>query len=319
MFVGKPPRTGACLTYLVCFGAAVTACHKANEESKPTTPVAQIHSSDTWFASGKTSIEVTGDVQFTDQRFISASQVIPIKLNTEMAFVTQSEGSRRAQIFEVTGNTAPRLLRGNLMCDAPIRWIAAWHPSTTELHLAVYAGSSPPQAEMNGLCADYLYTTDQKQAELRRSMLSGGAGALLSSSNAGAGVVPSAAASPASVTAEPSSTQNSEYAGLSTDFQTCHQAAQSTYEIDDCIKAEDHRLDVSLGITYHEMMNNPGGNSVGSLKLRDDERAWIRKMNAHCALAASGGSGAGVSSGICQLHEKSARLDYLRGLQAGTD
>ena len=99
-------------------------------------------------------------------------------------------------------------------------------------------------------------------------------------------------------------------------YNSCMGAAGgSTMPMKDCMGAEYEAWDKQLNQTYQGLMaRRPAADQA---KLRDDERAWLKRTKHKCDHAGddeAGGSLQGVEIDQCNLDETIARTVYLRGL-----
>jgi uncharacterized protein YecT (DUF1311 family) len=77
-----------------------------------------------------------------------------------------------------------------------------------------------------------------------------------------------------------------------------------------CIHAEHGRHDVKLNAAYKRAMARLS--PAGRIKLRNDERAWIKRRDAHCAEeASSGGTIDRINWPMCMLDETIVRTRQL--------
>ena len=92
-------------------------------------------------------------------------------------------------------------------------------------------------------------------------------------------------------------------------------AGGSTLPMKECIGAEYETWDKQLNQTYQVLMaRRPAADQA---RLRDDERAWLKRTKHKCDHAGDdeeGGSLQGVEIDQCNLDETILRTVYLRGL-----
>ena len=90
----------------------------------------------------------------------------------------------------------------------------------------------------------------------------------------------------------------------------------STLQIKGCIADEYETWDKQLNQTYQALMaHRPAADQA---KLRDDERAWLKRTKHKCDHAGDdeeGGTLQGVEIDQCNLDETILRTVYLRGLR----
>jgi uncharacterized protein YecT (DUF1311 family) len=93
-------------------------------------------------------------------------------------------------------------------------------------------------------------------------------------------------------------------------------AGGSTLPMKECLGAEQDAWDKQLNAVYQTLMaSRPAAEKI---KLRDDERAWLKRSDHKCEHAGDaeeGGTLQGVEIDICDLNEKILRTLYLRGLK----
>src|SRR5579871_2103697 len=127
----------------------------------------------------------------------------------------------------------------------------------------------------------------------------------------GAGLIAILLAMPASVAA---AGVDSYY---SKTFNACmNDAGGSTMPMRDCLAAEHDAWDKSLNETYRGLIASRTGGD--KLKLRDEERAWLKATAHKCDHAGddeAGGSLQGVEVDQCYLDETIRRTVYLRGVR----
>jgi|HubBroStandDraft_1064217.scaffolds.fasta_scaffold371213_1 uncharacterized protein YecT (DUF1311 family) len=93
-------------------------------------------------------------------------------------------------------------------------------------------------------------------------------------------------------------------------------AAGSTMPTRDCIGAEYQAWDKQLNDTYQALI--AGRAAPDKVKLRDDERAWLKDTKTRCDHAGDderGGSLQGIEIDQCNLDQRILRTVYLRGLR----
>jgi len=93
-------------------------------------------------------------------------------------------------------------------------------------------------------------------------------------------------------------------------------AGGSTMPMRDCIGAEYQAWDKQLNEAYQALMASRA--APDKVKLRDDERAWLKRTKHKCDHAGDdeeGGTLRGVEIDQCNLDETILRTVYLRGLQ----
>jgi uncharacterized protein YecT (DUF1311 family) len=98
-------------------------------------------------------------------------------------------------------------------------------------------------------------------------------------------------------------------------FNDCMSAAMATMQMRDCLSAEYTDWDKSLNQAYQVLM--AARDAPEKLKLRDDERAWLRRTKAKCDHAGddeAGGTLQAVEIDQCNLDQTVLRTLYLRGL-----
>lgn len=100
-------------------------------------------------------------------------------------------------------------------------------------------------------------------------------------------------------------------------YNACMDAAGgSTMPMRDCMGAEYQAWDKQLNEAYQALM--AGRAAPDKVKLRDDERAWLKRTKNKCDHAGDdeqGGSLQGVEIDQCNLDETILRTVYLRGLR----
>ena len=99
-------------------------------------------------------------------------------------------------------------------------------------------------------------------------------------------------------------------------YRTCQGGAMSTLQIKGCIADEYETWDKQLNQTYQALMaHRPAADQA---KLRDNERAWLKRTKHKCDHAGDdeeGGTLQGVEIDQCNLDETILRTVYLRGLR----
>ena len=99
-------------------------------------------------------------------------------------------------------------------------------------------------------------------------------------------------------------------------FNDCMNAAGgSTMPMRDCIGAEYDAWDKQLNQVYQALIAARA--APDKLKLRDDERAWLKRTKTKCDHAGDdeeGGSLQGIEIDQCNLDQTILRTTYLRGL-----
>ncbi len=100
-------------------------------------------------------------------------------------------------------------------------------------------------------------------------------------------------------------------------YNDCMEAASgSTMPMRDCLGAEYQAWDKQLNAVYRALI--AGDPAPDKVKLRDDERAWLKRTKHKCDHAGDdeqGGSLQGVEIDQCNLDETILRTVYLRGLR----
>ena len=100
-------------------------------------------------------------------------------------------------------------------------------------------------------------------------------------------------------------------------YNACMDAAGgSTLPMKECMGAEQDAWDKQLNQTYQAVMARRS--APERLKLRDEERAWLKHMQHKCDHAGDaeeGGTLQGVEIDQCLLDEGILRTVYLRGLR----
>ena len=100
-------------------------------------------------------------------------------------------------------------------------------------------------------------------------------------------------------------------------YNDCMEAAGgSTMPMRDCMAAEYQAWDKQLNAVYQALIAS--GAAPEKVKLRDDERAWLKRTKQKCDHAGDdeqGGSLQGVEIDQCNLDETILRTVYLRGLR----
>jgi uncharacterized protein YecT (DUF1311 family) len=99
-------------------------------------------------------------------------------------------------------------------------------------------------------------------------------------------------------------------------YKTCLNGAMSTLQMKGCIADEYEAWDKPLNQTYQALMAHRA--AADQAKLRDDERAWLKRTKHKCDHAGddeAGGSLQGVEIDQCNLDETILRTVYLRGLE----
>lgn len=94
------------------------------------------------------------------------------------------------------------------------------------------------------------------------------------------------------------------------------QAGGSTLPMKECLGAEQDAWDKQLNAVYQTLM--AARSPADKIKLRDDERAWLKRSDHKCEHAGDaeeGGTLQGVEEDICYLDERILRTIYLRGLK----
>jgi uncharacterized protein YecT (DUF1311 family) len=92
-------------------------------------------------------------------------------------------------------------------------------------------------------------------------------------------------------------------------------AGGSTMPMKECMGAEYETWDKQLNQTYQALMARR--TAADQARLRDDERAWLKRTKHKCDHAGDdeeGGTLQGVEIDQCNLDETIARTVYLRGL-----
>jgi uncharacterized protein YecT (DUF1311 family) len=98
-------------------------------------------------------------------------------------------------------------------------------------------------------------------------------------------------------------------------YKTCQAGAMSTLQMKGCIADEYETWDKQLNQTYQASMARRA--AAEQAKLREDERAWLKRTRHECDHAGDdeeGGTLQGVEIDQCNLDETIARTVYLRGL-----
>jgi uncharacterized protein YecT (DUF1311 family) len=98
-------------------------------------------------------------------------------------------------------------------------------------------------------------------------------------------------------------------------YTACQAKALSTNEIRGCISDEDDAWDKQLNAVYQGL--TAAKSASDAAKLRDDERAWLKRIAHKCDHAGDGEMGGtlqGVEIDQCNLDEKILRAVYLRSL-----
>lgn len=99
-------------------------------------------------------------------------------------------------------------------------------------------------------------------------------------------------------------------------FNDCISAAVATMQMRDCLNEEYTAWDKSLNQVYQTLMAARG--APEQTRLRDDERAWLKRTKAKCDHAGNGEQGGSlqpVEIDQCNLDETVLRTVYLRGLR----
>ncbi|MFH6782892.1 MULTISPECIES: hypothetical protein [Methylobacterium] len=112
-----------------------------------------------WTALSKTAMAITGDISLSPTRLVAAGRIVPLSVAADVpAFATLS-GPVPARILKVTPPADPKLLHGNTLCGAPVRWIVAYRKDAgRSLTLAAFSGETLPAGESgSGLCATFSY------------------------------------------------------------------------------------------------------------------------------------------------------------------
>jgi uncharacterized protein YecT (DUF1311 family) len=98
-------------------------------------------------------------------------------------------------------------------------------------------------------------------------------------------------------------------------YTTCLKGAMSTLQMKDCIADEYATWDKQLNQTYQALM---ASRAADQARLRDDERAWLKRTKHKCDHAGDGEQGGtlqGVEIDMCNLDQTILRTVYLRGLR----
>lgn len=114
-----------------------------------------------WSAASKTATAITGDIQLSPTRLIMANgAMLPLAVDSDPKAFGTSSGPQAARILKVTKPADPKLLNGNTLCGAPVRWIAVYRGAGgKELNLAAFSGMARPTGENGtGLCGTFLYS-----------------------------------------------------------------------------------------------------------------------------------------------------------------
>ena len=100
-------------------------------------------------------------------------------------------------------------------------------------------------------------------------------------------------------------------------FNACMDVAGgSTLPMKECMGAEYETWDKQLNQTYQALMARSA--VANQVKLRDEERAWLKRTKHKCDHAGDdeeGGTLQGVEIDQCNLDETILRTVYLRGLR----
>lgn len=100
-------------------------------------------------------------------------------------------------------------------------------------------------------------------------------------------------------------------------YNDCMEAAGgSTLPMRDCLGAEYQAWDKQLNAVYQTLI--AGDAAPDKVKLRDDERAWLKRTKHKCDHAGDderGGTLQGVEIDQCNLDETILRTVYLRALR----
>ena len=97
-------------------------------------------------------------------------------------------------------------------------------------------------------------------------------------------------------------------------YKTCLNGAMSTLQMKGCIADEYETWDKQLNQTYQALMARRA--PTDQTKLRDDERAWLKRTKHKCDHAGddeAGGTLQGVEIDQCNVDETILRTVYLRG------
>jgi uncharacterized protein YecT (DUF1311 family) len=103
-------------------------------------------------------------------------------------------------------------------------------------------------------------------------------------------------------------------------FDACTAKAVSTYENEDCAKAENERWDKRLNAAYARIMASPHWNKATKELVREAQRAWIGYRQAKCLAAgeleAEGGTLSRIVASNCFVTETALRAVELEGALA---
>ncbi|WP_152046321.1 hypothetical protein [Aureimonas psammosilenae] len=123
-------------------------------------PAAAAPAAEKWSATSTTAMSITGDITLSPTQLKAAGKTWPLKVAGDTRTFGTDRGPQRARILEVVKPSNPKLLNGNTLCAAPVRWIVVYQSDAgSTLHLAAFTGSSRPTGEDGpGLCGTFLFS-----------------------------------------------------------------------------------------------------------------------------------------------------------------
>jgi len=99
----------------------------------------------------------------------------------------------------------------------------------------------------------------------------------------------------------------------SADYRACMARGLSTYEMKDCIAAEQARWDTQLNARYQALMKSLPPDRAAALRAR--ERSWLagrRRTCDHAGDSEAGGTAQGVEVDACYMDETIRRTLFLK-------
>ena len=115
-----------------------------------------------WLATSKTAMSITGDIVLDDYSVTFKNgknlDLEPYEMAREGNW-SASGDVISGDVFKIDPPSSPKLLHGNLLCDAPATYVVLWMPGEGELTLNFYSGEGEPTGTPNvdALCAAYSY------------------------------------------------------------------------------------------------------------------------------------------------------------------
>jgi uncharacterized protein YecT (DUF1311 family) len=98
-------------------------------------------------------------------------------------------------------------------------------------------------------------------------------------------------------------------------YSNCLRHASSTFEMDQCVATERHRLKPLLAAAYNELLTDPASNRHRRHLIAVSEKAWISYMKHDCIYAGSqaqGGTLQPIIEGECLVQRTRTRIGDLR-------